>query len=218
MINYMMRVYFYDFLKTNGSVEKFLVKLLQGSETDRLEDVIKPLVPQLPIMVSIDQTFEILGFKVTLSTDQESAPKSADEDTKIKIYVTVSTGTEEPGQGELDIDLDFLPQYAQDLVEKVDDELRKDDWMTNNYGSENKLLENIADALSDAVKPLFIDPDALDGKDTVQHIYNDAMMAWAHGDEGAADAETRARRKAENELLTGDTFINSAQKTAWMEC
>ncbi len=211
MIDYMLRGYLYDFLKSNGSLENYLVQLLGGSETDSLKDVIAPLVPLIPVFVSLDQTFEYAPYQITLST---TAPKSADQGSKIRIYVTVTTENEEPGHGELDIDLDFLPQYAEDMVRKIDAELLKEDWMTNNYGTENQLLENIVDALSAAVEPLLIETK-LDGSDpdtTVLNIYNDAMIAWAHGEEGKASAETREKRKEWNKLLTGDKFIDSAKQ------
>lgn len=216
MIDYMLRVYLYDFLKANGSVEKYLVKLLGGGETDNLKDVLTPLVPQLPGMVSIDDlTFEFGGYKFTLSTDNGSVSKSAEEDPEIKILISTSIGTEEPDLSELVINLDFIPQYAQDLVSKIDTELREPDWMTNNFGNDNRLLTDIVDALSDAVKPLLIDTP-LDEDDrentTVLNIYNDAMLAWAHGDEGQASPETRAKRKEWNELLKGDNFIVSAKQ------
>ena len=211
MIDYMLRVYLYDFIKTNGSLENYLVELLGGSEGDSLKDLIASLVPLIPAFVSLDQTIEYDPYQITLSTTE---PKSADEGNKLIIYVTVTTEGEEPGQGQLVIDLDFLPQYAQDLVRNIDAELLKDDWMTNNYGHENQLLENIVDALSAAVEPLLIETK-LDGSDpdtTVLNIYNDAMMAWAHGDEGKASAEDQARREKWNGLLTSDKFIDSAKQ------
>ena len=64
MIDYMLRVYLYDFLKSNGSLENYLVQLLGGSETDSLKDVLTPLVPLIPVFVSLDQTFEYDSYRL----------------------------------------------------------------------------------------------------------------------------------------------------------
>ena len=96
----------------------------------------------------------------------------------------------------------------------IDKELLEPDWMENNFNKDNQLLENIVDALSSAVEPLLIETklDESDPDTTVLNIYNDAMMAWAHGEEGKASAETQARRKEWNGLLTSDKFIDSAKQ------
>ena len=139
--------------------------------------------------------------------------KKGEEEHKVKIYAWISSGSEDPVYlGELDIELDFIPQYTQDLVSMIDNELLNDNWMKNNFGK-NDLLTDIVNVLGDAVEPLWIDPLVeKDDNTSVVKILNDAMLdAWAHGEEGNADTETRDKRKAWNDLLKGDTFINSAR-------
>ena len=103
----------------------------------------------------------------------------------------------------------LLPAYAVKLVRQVDEELKKPDWQTNNYGTQNVLLNDVINVLNDAVLPSLIVPlDASDPDSTALNIYNDATMAWAHGDEGLASAEDQSRRQKGNTLLQSDGLVS----------
>lgn len=103
----------------------------------------------------------------------------------------------------------LIPAYAVKLVRQVDEELKKPDWQTNNYGTQNELLKDVVTALNEAILPSLIVPlDASDPDSTALNIYNDSAMAWAHGDEGLASAEDKARRQKGNTLLQSDGLVS----------
>lgn len=143
------------------------------------------------------------------SKDNITAAKAGEDELK-PLKLGISTTFLSLGDlGEVTINLKLLPAYVVKLVRQVDEEFKKPDWQTNNYGTENQLLNDVINALNDAVLPSLTVPlDTSDPDSTALKIYNDATMAWAHGDEGLTSAEDQARRQKGNKLLQSDELVS----------
>lgn len=160
----------------------------------------------------------MLGSKsqISIKSINNGTAAKAGEDEQQPLKLGISTTFLSLGDlGEVTINLKLLPAYAVKLVRQVDEELKKPDWQTNNYGTQNVLLNDVINALNDAVLPSLTVPlDASDPDSTALNIWNDAAMAWAHGDEGLASAEDQARRQNGNKLLQSDGLVSILKENA----
>ena len=213
MIDYMLRSTLYPMVKEPESLENYLCKSIDPNAAS-LEDAIAKLLKTLPLDQPIDLTFEIemLGSKsqINIKSKDDGTAAKAGEDEQKPLKLDISTTFLSLGDlGEVTINLKLLPTYAAKLVRQVDEELKKPNWQTNNYGTQNILLNDVINVLNDAVLPSLTVPlDASDPDSTALKIYNDATMAWAHGDEGLASAEDQSRRQNGNKLLQSDGLVN----------
>ncbi|MBQ4514112.1 MAG: metallophosphoesterase [Anaerolineaceae bacterium] len=219
MIDYMLRSTLYPMVKEPESLENYLCKSLDPTAAS-LEDAIAKLLKTLPLDQPIDLTFEfeMLGSKsqISIKSINNGTAAKAGEDEQQPLKLGISTTFLSLGDlGEVTINLKLLPAYAAKLVRQIDEELKKPDWQTNNYGTQNVLLNDVINALNDAVLPSLTVPlDASDPDSTALNIWNDAAMAWAHGDEGLASAEDQDRRQNGNKLLQSDGLVSILKENA----
>ena len=219
MIDYMLRSMLYPMVKEPESLENYLCKSLDPTAAS-LEDAIAKLLKTLPLDQPIDLTFEfeMLGSKsqISIKSINNGTAAKAGEDEQQPLKLGISTTFLSLGDlGEVTINLKLLPAYAAKLVRQIDEELKKPDWQTNNYGTQNVLLNDVINALNDAVLPSLTVPlDASDPDSTALNIWNDAAMAWAHGDEGLASAEDQDRRQNGNKLLQSDGLVSILKENA----
>lgn len=215
MIDYMLRSTIYPMVKGDESLEDYLRKSID-KDAESLEKAITNLLENLPLDQPIDLTFEIdipvIGtINLYIKSKDNGAAAHAVEDELKPLILEIST--DYFTIGDVKINLKLLPAYAVKLVRQVDVEFDKPDWQKNNYDTQNVLLNNVVNALNDAVLPsLKVKLDDSDPESYGLNIYNDAARSWARGDEGLASEEVKAKREKWNELLQSDKFVSIIKK------
>lgn len=207
--DYTLRNYLYDAVGQN-SLEEFLLKNVLDPQKPSFREAIADLIAgQLEtlgdgafIFKYGDDEYELKALGST-AKDPENANTVTLQLVHMASGSTLDIGTVLP---------DLLPEFAERLIRKIDEELEKPDWKTNNYGTENKLINEMVDLLVMILRSVVMTPlDENDPDSTVLRILNDGNLTYCRGDEALASDEQKAKWDARYGLISGKR-LRAAQR------
>jgi len=122
-----------------------------------------------------------------------------------------------PETGNISMDLGYLPTAISGLLSSIQKKLETGRWRENNYQS-SPLLDELNQIIRKAVLPALEKPlDENDPDSTAVKMVNESWQAFAHGDEGLASEEQKARWEHQRELLSGEKLSSVIGTNLWGE-